>query len=144
MNEKNHLIEGPISPEFIAAKIEKHHGRNQIGAHSMFLGQVRADKSDGRQTIGIEYSAYNDMVSKTIKEIKEDLFSRYNDLICLHVWHSTGMVEVGEVSLLVLISSGHRKQSFKALEDIVEQIKSKLPVWKKEIFDDGSHLWQGF
>ena len=82
------------------------------------------------------------MVAKAVEEIREDLFSRFNDLICLHIWHSVGLVKAGEISLLVLVSSGHRKQAFAALEDCVEQIKEKLPVWKKEILEDGGHVWK--
>ena len=143
MSENKHLISGPIGPEFIANKLSDHRSQDQIGAHAFFLGQVRADKNEGLQTQGIEYSAYEEMVGKVVSEIKNDLFSRFDDLICMHIWHSTGLVKVGEISLFVLVSSGHRKQSFAALEDCVEQIKKKLPVWKKEIFNDGSHHWQG-
>lgn len=142
MNKSKHLISGPIKPEFVAEKLSEHKSKDQIGAHAIFLGQIRADQNDSLVTRGIEYSAYEEMVAKVVSEIKDDLFSRFDDLICLHIWHSTGLVNVGEASLLVLISSAHRKQSFAALEDCVEQIKSKLPVWKKEIFNDGTHLWK--
>ncbi len=143
MNQDKHLISGAISQEFVAQKLAEHQSREQIGAHAIFMGQVRADQINGHVTMGIEYSAYDEMIGKVVEEIKTDLFSRFDDLVCIHIWHSTGMVKVGEMSLFVLVSSGHRKQSFAALEDCVEQIKMKLPVWKKEIFTDGSHLWQG-
>jgi len=142
MSKNKHLISGPIKAEFVAEKLAEHQTKDRIGANAIFLGQIRADKKDGLVTEGIEYSAYEEMVGKVVAEIKDDLFARFDDLICLHIWHSTGLVKVGETSLLVLISSGHRKQSFAALEDCVEQIKSKLPVWKKELFNDGSHHWK--
>ena len=142
MNQEKHLISGPISPEFVAQKISAHHRKHEIGAHAVFMGQVRADIDKDRTTKGIEYSAYEEMVDKIISGIKDDLFSRFDDLICLHIWHSTGIVEAGEISLFVLVSSGHRKQSFAALEDCIEQIKKKLPVWKKEIFSDGTCKWK--
>jgi len=141
MEKGKHLIEGPIKSEFISQKIALHRNKHSIGAHAFFLGQVRADKKDGRETLGIEYSAYEEMVSGVIKEIKDDLFARFDDLVCMHIWHSTGMVKTGEVCLFVLVSSGHRKQAFAAIEDCVEQIKEKLPVWKKEALSDGSHFW---
>jgi len=141
MNQEKHLISGPISPEFMAHKISEHQSKHEIGAHAVFMGQVRADIDKDRTTKGIEYSAYEEMIVKAISGIKDDLFSRFDDLQCLHIWHSTGMVEVGELSLFVLVSSGHRKQSFAALEDCIDQIKQKLPVWKKEIFTDGTYKW---
>lgn len=137
-----YLIEGPIKPGFISEKITEHQDKTSIGAHAFFLGQVRADKVGENETLGIEYSAYEDMVEKVVKEIKDILFSRFNDLICIHIWHSMGLVKAGEISLFVLVSSGHRKQAFDAVEECVEQIKEKLPVWKKELLDDGGHLWK--
>ena len=142
MEKKQHLIDGPISPGFVSEMIAKHQGKTSIGAHAFFLGQVRADEVDGKQTTGIEYSAYEEMVAKVVSEIKDNLFERFNDLICMHIWHSLGMVKTGEISLLVLVSSGHRKQAFAVIEDCVEQIKEKLPVWKKEVMDDASHIWK--
>lgn len=142
MSTSKHLVQGPISPDFVSQKISEHQSKKNIGANSFFLGQIRADEKEGRYTTGIEYSAYEDMVGKVVSEIKDDLFSRYDDLICLHIYHSTGLVRVGEVSLMVLISSGHRKQAFPALQECVELIKEKLPVWKKEIYEDGSHFWK--
>ena len=143
MSENKHLLKGPIDPVFVSKKISEHQDKTSIGAHAFFLGQVRADKSGDRQTSGIEYSAYEEMIGKVVKEIKDALFAKYDDLICMHIYHSTGLVKIGEISLFVLVSSGHRKQSFAALEECVELIKEKLPVWKKEIFNDGTHHWQG-
>jgi molybdopterin synthase catalytic subunit len=141
MTKVKYLIEGPVKPGFVSEKIAEHQDKTSIGAHAFFLGQVRADKVGENETLGIEYSAYEDMVEKVVKEIKDDLFSRFNDLICLHIWHSVGLVKAGEISLFVIVSSGHRKQAFAAVEECVEQIKEKLPVWKKELFDDGGHVW---
>ena len=81
------------------------------------------------------------MVEKAASEIRRELFNKFDDLVSLEIWHSTGLISVGEISLLVIVSSGHRKQAFRALEECVELIKKKLPVWKKEIYSDGSHSW---
>lgn len=141
MSGKNHLIAGPITAEFVSTQIQSHTHKTNIGAHAAFLGQVRADEVEEKTVSGIEYSAYEEMVSKTISGIKDLLFESYDDLICVHIYHSTGLVRVGENSLFVLVSSGHRKQAFRAIADCVEQIKEKLPVWKKELYSDGSHRW---
>ena len=141
MTKKTHLTDGPISSEFIANEIDKHSTKTHLGAHALFIGTVRADEIDGKTVSGIEYSAYDDMISATIQEIKDILFSKYDDLSCVHIYHATGMVKVGEHSLLVMVSSVHRKQAFAASEKCVELIKEKLPVWKKEAYVDGSHKW---
>lgn len=141
MKKKSHLIDGPISHTFVAKQLDKHQHKTNIGAHACFLGTVRADEEDQKTVVGIDYSAYEDMISKTVQEIKDILFDKYNDLICMHIYHSTGLVKVGENSLFVLVSSGHRKQCFAAITECVELIKEKLPVWKKELYDDESHKW---
>jgi len=141
MAETKHLIEGPIPPEFIGRELAGHHSKTSAGAHAFFAGSVRNDLVNGKTVTGIEYSAYDAMVEPVVQSIKEEVFNKYPDLICLHLYHSTGLVKCGEISLLVMVSSGHRKQSFAALEKCVELIKEKLPVWKKEIFADGTSRW---
>ena len=138
---KSVFIQGAISPEFIAKSIAKHQAKTQIGAHDIFLGQVRADIIDGRQVVAIEYSAYEEMANKQFHEIREDAFSRF-DLSCLHIYHSLGIVETGAICLFVFASSPHRKTVFKALQYVVEEIKKKVPVFGKEVFDDDSYQWK--
>ena len=134
------LVEGPIQPSFIADSIAKHNTKTDIGAHAIFLGQVRADEKNGKAVKGIAYSAYPEMAENILAEIREQIFSQY-PVICMHIYHSLGMVKVGEISLFVFISCKHRQQSFDALRDIVELIKAKVPVWKKEIYEDESYAW---
>jgi len=134
------LIEGPVQPSFIADSIAKHSSKTDIGAHAIFLGQVRADAKEGRAVKAIEYSAYPEMAENILSEIREDLFSRY-PITCMHIYHSIGTVRAGEISLFVFVSCKHRKESFDALRDIVELIKAKVPVWKKEIYEDESYMW---
>ncbi|MDX1314614.1 MAG: molybdenum cofactor biosynthesis protein MoaE, partial [Eudoraea sp.] len=71
---KNVFREGAISPEFIANSIAKHQVKTQIGAHDIFLGQVRADEIDGKVVKGIDYTAYEDMANKKFHEIREAAF----------------------------------------------------------------------
>ena len=75
------------------------------------------------------------------ESIKNQLLEEFSDLKSLKIFHSTGEVPCGGISLLVMVSSGHRKQSFAALEKCVELIKEKLPIWKKEKFSDGTTRW---
>lgn len=140
-NKKN-LIDGPITAAKMANLVEKHQHKTDIGAHSLFMGQVRADEVEGKQVVSITYSAYEEMAEKTISEIREEAFEKF-ELRCLHVYHSIGEVKVGEMSLLVMVSSAHRKPVFPSLEWIVEECKHRLPIWKKENMDDGSHRWIG-
>ena len=138
---KNVFKEGPISSEFIGNSIYKHQTKTSIGAHNIFLGQVRADDIEGKTVSAIEYSAYEDMANQKFHEIREAAFKKF-ELTCMHIYHSLGIVKAGEICLFVFVSSPRRKVVFKALEYIVEAIKAEVPVFGKEIFEDNSHQWK--
>ena len=135
------FVEGAISPEFIANSIARHQSKTQIGAHDIFLGQVRADEIEGKTVRAIEYSAYESMALEKISEIREDAFERF-DLSCMHIYHSLGEVPVGEICLFVFVSSPHRKEVFEALHEVVERIKKELPVFGKELFEGEGYTWK--
>jgi len=138
---KNVFIEGDISSEFIAESIAKHQSKTSIGAHNIFLGQVRADSIDEKTVRGIEYTAYEEMTNSKFHEIREATFKKF-DLSCMHIYHSLGYVKAGEICLFVFVSSKRRKEVFPAIEYIVEEIKANVPVFGKEIFEDESHQWK--
>jgi molybdopterin synthase catalytic subunit len=138
---KNIFVQGPISPESIAKSIANHSSKTDIGGHSIFLGQVRADdKEDGKVT-GIEYTAYEEMASEKAFEIREAIFAKY-PLSCMHIYHSLGEVKVGEICLFVFTSSKHRKAAIDACEELVERIKKEVPVWGKELIDNQGSVWK--
>ena len=138
---KNIFVEGAIEPMFIAESIAKHQTKTNIGGHSIFLGQVRADVIDGRSVSAIEYTTYNQMALEKMDQIREEIFSKYS-VTCMHVYHSLGKVAAGQVCLFVFTSSKHRKVAIDACEETVERIKAELPVWGKEIFEDESYQWK--
>jgi molybdopterin synthase catalytic subunit len=138
---KNVFIKGAISSEFIGESISKHQSKTSIGAHNIFLGQVRADDIDGKTISAIEYTAHEDMANAKFHEIREATFDKFN-LTCMHIYHSLGIVKSGEICLFVFVSSPRRKEVFKALEYVVEEIKAKVPVFGKEIFEDNTHQWK--
>ena len=138
---KNVFREGAISSQFIADSIAKHQSKTGIGAHNIFLGQVRADEVNGKVVSAIEYTAYEDMANQKFYEIREAAFEKF-DLNCMHIYHSIGKVNTGEICLFVFVSSPRRKEVFPAIEFIVEEIKANVPVFGKEIFEDETHQWK--
>lgn len=138
---KNVFIHGAISPEFIAQSITAHQSKTDIGAHDIFLGQVRADEIEGKTVAAIEYTAYEEMANQKFHEIKEAAFEEF-ELSCLHIYHSLGIVRTGEICLFVFVSSPHRKAVFDALHQVVEEIKKQVPVFGKELFEDDSYQWK--
>ncbi|HIP37287.1 MAG TPA: molybdenum cofactor biosynthesis protein MoaE [Crocinitomix sp.] len=138
---KNVFIEGAISPEKIATSIAHHQVKTNIGAHDIFLGQVRADNIDGKTVKAIEYSAYEEMANQEFYNIREATFDKF-DITCMHIYHSKGIVKTGEICLFVFTSSAHRKNAMDACRFVVEEIKAKVPVFGKEIFEDDTHQWK--
>ena len=134
-------MQGPIAASFIADSIQKHSSKIDIGGHSIFLGQVRADKIDGKEVTSIEYTAYEEMALEKMYTIREEIFKKY-DLTCMHVYHSLGTVKAGEISLFVFTSSPHRKAAIDACEETVERLKAELPVWGKELLTDDTYHWK--
>lgn len=138
---KNIFIEGAISPSKIAESITAHQSKTGIGAHDIFLGQVRADVIDGRTVTAIEFTAQKDMANAVCHDIREAVFEKF-DLSCMHIYHSIGTVNTGELCLFVFVSGAHRKVVFEALPYLVDAIKAKLPIFGKELFEDATHQWK--
>lgn len=138
---KDIFVQGPITASFIADSVQKHSTKRDVGGHSIFLGQVRADKIGDKEVFAIEYTAYEEMALQKIHIIREDIFAKY-DLVCMHIYHSLGRVIAGEISLFVFTSSVHRKAAIDACNEIVERIKAELPVWGKELFADETYQWK--
>lgn len=138
---KNVFKDGAISAEFIGNSIAKHQSKTTIGAHNIFLGQVRADEVEGKTVSAIEYTAYEDMANEKFHSIRETAFEKF-DLTCMHIYHSLGTVKAGEICLFVFVSSMRRKEVFPAIEYIVNEIKAQVPIFGKEVFEDASHQWK--
>ena len=144
MSEKkvrNVFVDGAITPEKIATSIAHHQVKTNIGAHDIFLGQVRADVIEEKEVIAIDYSCYEEMANQTFHEIREAAFKKY-DLTCMHIYHSKGVVKTGGICLFVFTSSAHRKDAMDACRYLVEEIKVKVPVFGKELFLDNTHVWK--
>jgi molybdopterin synthase catalytic subunit len=138
---KKTFLEGAIASDFIAESIAKHQSKHSIGAHNIFLGQVRADEIEGKQVTAIEYSAYEEMANEKLHEIRESAFEKF-DLTCLHIYHSLGRVKVGEICFFVFVSAKRRKQVYEATEFLVNQVKDQVPIFGKEIFENEDFQWK--
>ena len=134
-------MEGAIPASFIADSIAKHASKTGIGGHNIFLGQVRADDIDGKKVIAIEYTSNKEMALEKMHEIREAIFEKYA-ITCMHVHHSLGKVNEGELCLFVFTSSKHRKIAIDACTECVERIKAELPIWGKELFEGDGYQWK--
>ena len=140
-DKKKVFIDGQITPDFIASAIAKHQSKTDIGAHTIFLGQVRADVIEGQTVSAIEFSCYEEMADPILYAIREETFQKF-DLSCMHIYHSLGKVNVGEICFFVFVSAAHRPQVYEATEYIVDRIKKEVPIFGKEIFETGAYQWK--
>ena len=138
---KNCFREGAIAATFIGDSIAKHQSKTNIGAHEIFLGQVRADEIGDKTVAAIDYSAYEEMANEKFHEIREAAFEKF-DLTCMHIYHSLGKVNTGEICLFVFASSKHRVEARNAVAYLVDIIKTDVPIFGKEVFEDESHTWK--
>lgn len=132
----NILIDGPISPAIILDGLECFNSQTYSGGFSVFIGQVRSDGFDSKQVKAIEYSAYEAIVNKEADKIISSIREEFSEVKLIRLFHSVGVVKTGEISLAVMVSAVHRYQAMEACKKMVDLVKEKLPIWKKEIFTD--------
>ena len=114
-------------------------GAPEDGAVVVFLGTVR-NHHEGRSVAGINYEAYESMATQVLTEIASSVATRFGtDRVA--VVHRVGDLTIGEASVAVAASAPHRQEAFGAAQEIMEEIKRKVPVWKHERFTDGSTEW---
>ena len=126
-----------LDPEEAIAAVR----RDESGAVDLFLGVVR-NTNKGRAVDHLVYDAYPSMAEKTMRELAEEAIERF-DLTDSAVFHRTGRLEIGETSLLVAVSAGHRAATFEAGHWLVNEVKRRVPVWKKEVWADGEEWIEG-
>ncbi len=141
MSREKYVVDGPLIGSFIGEVIGKSAEGDTTGGISVFAGQVRADMVEGRIVKAIEYSTYESMLKEAVDSIRETVLHAFSDVKTVTIIHSSGVVAAGEISLLVVVTAGHRDQAMRACTHTVEMVKERLPVWKKEIFEDESHRW---
>lgn len=109
---------------------------DEVGAIAVFIGVVRG-VSDGEKVLKLSYEAHEALASKVLEDIVEDVKKKYG-LIDAVAEHRLGEVMVGEDIMYVLVSSKHRDEAYKALIELVDRIKSEVPIWKKEHREKGA------
>ena len=126
------LTENILDPERITAQVR----RDTNGSVITFLGTTR-DNFEGKTVLTLEYEAFDEMAVKKLKEVRMELMAEFG-IEEVAISHRIGTVGIGEISLVVAIGSPHRKEGFKACQEAVDRIKEVVPIWKKEIYQDGS------
>jgi molybdopterin synthase catalytic subunit len=113
----------------------------EAGACVSFVGRVRRQDA-GRDVVALEYSAHP-MAEAEADRIAREVLASSSGVCAIALTHRTGRLAVGEVAVAVAVSAGHRGQAFDACRELVEKVKHELPVWKHQVFADGSDEWVG-
>jgi molybdopterin synthase catalytic subunit len=129
------VVHEPIEAAEVLSKV----GAREDGAALLFLGMVR-DHADGRPVTGMTYESYEEMATPVLREIAQEASER-SGTDRLAVVHRVGDLTIGEVSVAIAVSSPHRAEAYDASRYVIEEIKKRLPVWKKEHYSDGAHEW---
>lgn len=122
----------PLDPDRITSQVRK----DTNGAVVTFLGTTRA-YSEGKRVVELEYEAYEEMACKKLEEIRQEVRAELG-VEDIAIAHRIGPVEIGQISLVVAVASPHRQEAFLACHRIVDRLKETVPIWKKEVFEDGS------
>jgi molybdopterin synthase catalytic subunit len=131
------LTSEPLDPQRAAELVR----RDEAGAVVVFLGVVR-NHNQGRRVLYLEYDAYPEMAQQVMQELAQEAKSRW-PIAEVAVFHRTGRLEVGETSLVVAVSSAHRAEAFQAAHWLVDRLKERAPIWKKEVFEGGEEWIEG-
>jgi len=129
------IVRHPIEPDAILERV----GCDRDGAVLLFLGVVR-DHADGRSVTGMRYDAYEEMAGDVVRAIASEASERFGtDGIA--VTHRVGELSVGDVSVAIAVSTPHRAEAYDASRWVIEEIKRRLPIWKKERYVEGDDAW---
>jgi len=109
------------------------------GAALLFWGVVR-NENDGRAVSSLEYSAYAEMAEREMMRIADEARARFGTG-AIHVVHRIGLLQVGEASVAISVASPHRGEAYEASRYVIEELKRRVPVWKREGYVDGETEW---
>jgi molybdopterin synthase catalytic subunit len=129
------ITEAPIDHAAITDRVRS----NQAGAVCSFLGTVREMTGD-RRTASLDYEAYPEMALKTMTDLEAEA-RRLWPILNAALVHRVGHLELGEISVVVAVSCPHRHQAFDACRWLIDRLKEVVPIWKKEVWADGTEEW---
>ncbi|WP_456367476.1 molybdenum cofactor biosynthesis protein MoaE [Thermococcus sp.] len=115
--------------------------RPEAGAYVVFLGQVR-NENMGREVLELVYEAYPEMAEAEMERIRKEAIEKF-PIFDMVIWHRYGKLKVGEDTILIVASAKHRREAFRACEWALEEVKHRVPVWKREVTPNGTFWIEG-
>mgnify|MGYP005821343423 CR=1 FL=1 len=129
------ITDAPIAAAEVTDRVRSH----RAGAVCVFLGTVR-ELTGGRRTVALEYEAYREMALATLAELEAETRRRW-PVVELAIVHRVGRLELGDVSVAIAVSCPHRRAAFEACQWLIDTLKEVVPIWKKEVWADGTEEW---
>ena len=129
------IVTREISPALLFAEVQS----TEFGAISVFAGTVR-DTNDGRSVTAIDYSAYTSMAETELASILGEAEERFGAMAIV-VEHRVGPLALGDVSVAIVAAHAHRAPALDCTRFVIEEIKKRVPIWKREHYSDGSREW---
>ncbi len=120
------------------ANCYEHVSHVSAGGHAMFIGTVR-NQTKGNEVLKLEFEAYTPMAIKELEKIAQTVIEKW-DAIKVSIHHRVGTLRVGDIAVIISVSTPHRAASFEACQYAIDTLKETVPIWKKEIFRDGE-VW---
>ncbi|TFG70134.1 MAG: molybdenum cofactor biosynthesis protein MoaE [Anaerolineales bacterium] len=131
------ITDTPISGQSIVDDLIK----PEIGAVVTFVGVVRG-ATDGRAVQYLDYEAYPEMAENVLAQIGDEVHQKWSDVEDIAIVHRIGHLVIGDTAVVIALSAAHRRQLFDALHYTIDRIKIIAPIWKKEVWSDGTGEWK--
>jgi len=128
------VTSAPLNPASFTEAVKS----TSSGAVITFLGTTRGETA-GKKVLYLEYEAYNPMATEKLQEICSEIKQKWT-IHDIAIGHRVGKLEIGDISLVVALSSPHRHEAFESCIYLVDRLKETVPIWKKEVFEDGE-IW---
>ncbi|CAH1155198.1 unnamed protein product [Phaedon cochleariae] len=131
------VTEERLSVELISNLVSS----KSCGAISLFIGTTR-DNFEGKKVVNLEYEVYEAMAIKRMTAICEEIRQHWPTVEGIAIYHRVGSVPVKEASIIIAISSPHRKEAIQATEWCIDDVKRSVPIWKKEVYAEEAPQWK--
>jgi molybdopterin synthase catalytic subunit len=135
MTHRASLVTVPIDPAAVLREVES----TAHGASILFVGTVR-DVNDGKAVGGMDYSAYAAMAEQEMGAIADEATKKFSGTSVVIV-HRTGELAIGDASVVIATSHAHRDEAYAASRYVIEELKARVPIWKREHYTDGTREW---
>jgi molybdopterin synthase catalytic subunit len=128
------ITQAPIDTQEVIAAVQA----DGAGAINVFIGTVR-NQTQAKPVVQLDFEAFDSMALKKMQQIADQAASRW-PIQQVAIVHRKGSLQIGDAAVVIAVSTPHRKASFEACEFIIDTLKEVVPIWKKEIFEDGA-VW---